>query len=128
MRHYIKISPELRDKISAQFHVSIMQVWRACNFLRNSDQAKEIRQFALANGGQYVQENFVPNCQSQHTADAIIQTFPCGVSVRISKKDSSAKLIIDEDVKESYEAVTAGSWANLLAHAQEISDAKVRSL
>lgn len=128
MRHYIKISPELRDKISAQFHVSIMQVWRACNFLRNSDQARDIRQFALAAGGQYVQESFMPNCQSQHTADAIIQTFPCGVAVRISKVDSSAELIVDGSVKESYKAVTAGSWANLLAHAQEISDAKVRSL
>lgn len=128
MRHYIKISPELRDKISAQFHVSIMQVWRACNFLRNSDQAKEIRQFALANGGQYVQENFIPNCRTEHTSDAIIQTFPCGVAVRISKVDSSADLIVDGSVKESYEAVTAGSWANLLAHAQETSDTRVRSL
>lgn len=128
MRHYIKVEADLRDKICAAYSVSLVQVWRALNFLRNSEQAKDIRQFALAGGGQYVQEHFCPNCESQHTADAIIQTFPCGVSVRISKVDSSATLIVDGSVEESYEAISAGSWANLLAHAQEISDAKVRSL
>lgn len=128
MRRFIKVEPELRDKISAEYHVSRMQVWRALNFLRNSDQAKDIRQFALAAGGQYVQENFVPNCQTEHTGEAVIQTFPCGVVVKVSKIDSSAELLVDDQLKENYTDITISSWGNLLAHAQELSLSRVNSL
>ena len=128
MRLFIKVEPELRDKISAEYHVSRMQVWRALNFLRNSDQAKDIRQFALAAGGQYTEENFIPNCQTVHTGEAVIQTFPCGVVVKVSKIDSSAELLVDDQLKENYTDITISSWGNLLAHAQELSLSRVNSL
>lgn len=121
MKTFIKVSDRLRKELMDRFNVTRAAVWAALNFLTRGGRGPAIRQYALDNGGFIVEEDFLPNCRTEHTLDEIIQTFAGGIEVRISKVDSSAAILCDGEVIERYDAITTQSWGNLLSRAQDLS-------
>lgn len=125
MRTYIKVSDSLRNKIVQKFNVSRVSVWSALNYLTHSKLSDDVRRFALENGGSIAEENFMPNCRTEHTADEIIQTFAGGIQVRISKVNSEVSMLEDGIEIEHYEDMTIQAWGNLLYHAQSLSEKRI---
>lgn len=121
MRRFIPITQEQRKALCKMFNVDRSHVWRALNFIGESEVNTQIRKEAISMGARIVENSFVPNCNTRHTQEFIIQTFPCGVEVRISKKDSSATLSVENEIRETYQDVTLSSWGNILDHAERIS-------
>ena len=119
------MSDKNRRELTEKFQVSRKTVWCALNYITNSDLAKEIRTWALQHGGRVEEEDFLPNCRTEHTEDAVIQTFAGGVQVRISKRNSGVDLLEDGQVSEHYDNVTIQAWGNLLHHAQLTSEARL---
>jgi len=125
MRTYIKVSDPLRRDLINKFKVTRASVWAALNYITRGGRGPAIRQYALEHGGAITEEDFIPNCRTEHTGDEMIQTFPGGIQVRISKVDSGAKILKEGKVTERYDAVTLQGWSNLLSHAQELSAKQV---
>lgn len=125
MRIHIKVADNLRVELIEKFKLSKVSVWSALNYLTNSERAKAVRSYALAHGGSIVDEDFSPNCRTEHTQEEMIHTFAGGVQVRISKRNSSARVLIDGREQESYDEVTMDGWGNLMYHAQELSEHRV---
>lgn len=121
MRTYIKVSDPLRRDLCVKFKVTRATVWSALNYITRGGKSPDIRKYALENGGAIVEEDFIPNCRTEHTTKEIIQTFPGGIQVRISKTDSKAEIRKEGIVTERYEAVTLQNWGNLLSYAQDLS-------
>ena len=112
-------------ELAEKFKLSKVSVWSALNYLTNSERAKAIRNYALDHGGALVDQDFIPNCRTEHTQDEMISTFAGGVQVRLSKIDSSARILVDDVVQETYEDVYLYGYGNLLYHAQELSEQRV---
>ena len=74
-------------------------------------------------GGRYVEEDFIPNCRTEHQNGSIIQTFAGGVQV-VTDTDS-IRILVGGSVVDRYKDVTVESWGNILARAQEISQKRV---
>lgn len=127
MRTYIKVSDKVRQELAARFGVSAVSVWKALNYLTKGGRAPEIRDYALSHGGAIAEDDFIPNCRTEHTKDEIVQTFAGGVQVRIGRQDSHAVLVIDGTPSEEYDSVSVQSWGNLLHHAQEIAESRAKS-
>ena len=125
MRTYIKVSDPLRRDLMKRFKVTRASVWAALNYLTIGGRGPAIRQYALEHGGAIVEEDFLPNCRTEHASDEIIQSFPGGIQVRISMVDSSAKIILEGKEVERFDAITTQSWGNLLCHAQDLSTKQV---
>lgn len=125
MRIHIKVADNLRVELIEKFKLSKVSVWSALNYLTNSERAKSVRAYALAHGGSIVDQDFIPNCRTEHTKDEMIHTFAAGVQVIISKKNSSARILVDNVEQESYDDVTLDGWGNLMYHAQELSEQRV---
>lgn len=125
MRTYIKVSDPLRRDLINRFKVSRTSVWAALNYLTREGRGPAIRQYALEHGGAIMEEDFIPNCRTEHTGDEMIQTFPGGIQVRISKVDSGAIILKKGKVAEHYDSVTVKSWSNLLCRAQDLSAKQV---
>lgn len=125
MRTYIKVSDSLRNKIVQKFNVSRVSVWSALNYLTHSKLSDDVRRFALENGGSIEEENFMPNCRTEHTADEIIQTFAGGIQVRISKINSEVSMLEGGVEIEHYEGITLQAWGNLLHYAQTMSEKRI---
>jgi hypothetical protein len=106
-----------------KYKISDVSIWKALCFITKNKRSQEIRQDALAMGGRYLEEDFVPNCRTEHRDGTIIQTFAGGVQVSIDA--GSTKIIVDESIVESFKDVTIESWGNVLAKAQEISQNRV---
>ncbi|MGP1610267.1 MAG: hypothetical protein ACTTGW_01375 [Candidatus Cryptobacteroides sp.] len=123
MKKYITISPEIRKHLVEKYKISDVSIWKALCFITKNKRSQEIRQDALAMGGRYLEEDFVPNCRTEHRDGTIIQTFAGGVQVSIDA--GSTKIIVDESIVESFKDVTIESWGNVLAKAQEISQNRV---
>ncbi|MGP1526366.1 MAG: hypothetical protein ACTTIA_02405 [Candidatus Cryptobacteroides sp.] len=123
MKKYITISPEIRKHLVEKYKISDVSIWKALCFITKNKRSQEIRQDALAMGGRYLEEDFVPNCRTEHRDGTIIQTFAGGVQVSIDA--GSTKIIVDESIVESFKDVTLESWGNVLAKAQEISQKRV---
>lgn len=123
MKKYITISPEIRKHLVEKYKISDVSIWKALCFITKNKRSQEIRQDALAMGGRYLEEDFVPNCRTEHRDGTIIQTFAGGVQVSIDA--GSTKIIVDESIVESFKDVTIESWGNVLAKAQEISQKRV---
>lgn len=128
MRIHIKVADNLRVELIEKFKLSKVSVWSALNYLTNSERAKLVRSYALAHGGSIVEQDFTPNCRTEHTADEMIQTFPGGIQVRVSRKGSDAKIFRDDVEIESYEGMTLQGWGSLLYHAQKLSEERVAEL
>ena len=126
MRTYIKVSNKLRMELAERFGLTNVSVWRSLNYLTDGGRAPEVRDYALSHGGAIAEDDFIPNCRTEHTADEIVQTFAGGVQVRIGKHDSRAVLVIDGTPTEEYDSVTVQSWGNLLHHAQEIAEQRAK--
>lgn len=125
MRTYIKVSDPLRRDLCVRFKVTRATVWSALNYITRGGRSPYIRQYALEHGGAIVEDDFIPNCRTEHTGDEMIQTFPGGIQVRISKVDSGAQILKEGKVTERYDAVTLQGWSNLLSHAQDLSAKQV---
>lgn len=123
MKKYITISPEIRKHLVEKYKISDVSIWKALCFITKNKRSQEIRQDALAMGGRYLEEDFVPNCRTEHRDGTIIQTFAGGVQVSIDA--GSTKIIVDESIVESFKDVTIESWGNVLSRAQEISQKRV---
>ncbi len=121
MRSYIKLSPELRAEIVAEFGVTRQTVWEACAYLRDAQRSKDIRAYALAHGGQKVVEyNCVPKCGISHdSSGGFVQDFGNGVLVLFSR--GIATIRKDGRDVDSYEGITLESWGNLLMRAQTMA-------
>ena len=81
MRTYIKVSDELRRQIWREFPVCKATVWAALNYITEGGRSGEIRAYALEHGGQVVDEDFEPNCLTEHSQDEMRQSFGGGVCV-----------------------------------------------
>lgn len=126
MRRFIPINQVQRKALCEKFNVDRSHVWRALNFVGDSEVNSNIRKEAIKMGARLMEEDFVPNCHTQHNSEFIIQTFPCGVVVKTSKNDGRASLLIENEVAETFEGVTLSSWGNILDRAERIS--KKRSM
>lgn len=125
MRTFIKVSDPLRRELIDKFKVTRTSVWAALNYITRGGNGPSIRRYALEHGGAIVEENFIPNCRTEHTQQEMIQTFPAGIQVRISKVDSSAVIYLDGKELERHDELTLMAWGNLLYHAQELSEEQV---
>ena len=125
MRIHIKVADSLRVELAETFQLSKVSIWSALNYLTFSDRAESVRRYALEHGGSIVEQDFTPNCRTEHTSEEMIQTFAGGIQVRISRTDSNARILQDGVELESYQGVTLQGWGNLLHHAQELSEKRV---
>lgn len=123
MRKYITISPETRKLLIEKYKISDVSIWKALCFITKNKRSQKIRQDALAMGGRYQEEDFVPNCHTEHRDGTIIQTFAGGVQVIID--NDSMRIIVGNSTIAKYKGVTIASWGNVLAKAQEISQKRV---
>lgn len=127
MRTFIKVSDPLRRDLVNKFKVSKPTVWAALNYITRGGNGPAIRRYALSHGGAIVEEDFMPNCRTEHTQEEMIQTFAGGIQVRVSKVNSGAVILRDGKEVERYEELTLKAWGNLLYHAQELSQEQVAS-
>lgn len=127
MRIHIKVADSLRVELAEKFQLSKVSVWSALNYLTNSERAQAVRDYALKHGGSIVDQDFSPNCRTEHTQDEMIHTFAGEVQVRISKKNSAAKVLVGGVEHESYDSLTVEGWGNLMFHAQELSEHRVEA-
>ena len=56
----IKLTPEQRDTLMARYDVSHVAIWEACNYITRGERPDSIRRDALALGGRYIEEEFIP--------------------------------------------------------------------
>jgi len=128
MRQFIKVSAELNQELQRVFNKSRMSIWKALAFVTRHEEATEIRNYALAHGGQYQEEDFIPNCRTYHQNGVMYQDFPGKVRVVIDTKDPQSPAIIYVNGKKEHEftGVTINSWGNVLALAQERSNENVK--
>ncbi len=125
MRTYIRVPDALRKELISRFGVSRPTVWSALNYVTRSDLAEAIRQYALERGGAIEEQNFIPNCRTEHTDGEIIQTFAGGVQVRMDRRSGDVRLMQGGKAVESYGAVTLQAWGNILHKAQAMSQRRV---
>lgn len=123
MKRYISITPEMREELTAKYKVSAVSIWKALSFITRNGRSERIRREAIAMGGRYLEEDFVPNCRTEHRDGTIIQTFAGGVQVVID--NDSTRIIVGNSTIAKYKGVTIASWGNVLARAQEISQERV---
>lgn len=98
-----------------------MSLWRILNYVSNSNRAKEIRQFAINNGGLLMEEDFIPNCKTEHTPTEIIQSFPGGISVVLSKVQNCGEIRKEGETVEKLEDLRLSQWGTILYRAQQMS-------
>lgn len=122
MRSYIKVSNELRKELQVKFKKTRKSVYNALAYITTGESANSIREYALAHGGKYEEEDFIPNCITRHEGDLMIQAFHCGVVVTTSKKDSRCVMTHNGLIIESYDGLTLCGWGNVLARAQALSN------
>lgn len=125
MRTYIKVSDELRRKMWETFPVCKTTIWAALNFITEGGRSSEIRSYALANGGKVVDEDFEPNCLTEHTQSEMRQSFMGGVCVLLDKKSGVVTLQVPGEKDEVFRDLPIKAWGNVLAHAQEISNERL---
>lgn len=121
MRRYIKISQDLRAQLYKEYGLTKMGLWKILNYISNSSRAKEIRQFAINNGGLLMEEDFIPNCKTEHTPTEIIQSFPGGISVVISKVQNCGEIRREGETVEKLEDLRLSQWGTILYRAQQMS-------
>ena len=125
MKTFIQVSSELRRAIAEEFRIPRKAVWESLHFLSNSERARKIRSYALAHGGSIQEEDFMPNCRTEHTVDAMIQRFPGGIEVRVSKTGKGVDLIENGEITDHYDDLPIQGWGSLIHHAQILSENRI---
>lgn len=120
MKRYISISVEIRDALMAKYKVSRQAVWAACNFTRRGQRPDAIRKDALAMGGRYIEENFIPQCTFNRTDEGWEQRFAAGVVVTVVGND----VVITRGKKTvaEFEEVNMNGFGNICAQAQMLAE------
>lgn len=116
MRKYIRVNPATRDQIMSKYGVTRQTVWEALSYVTKCDRADQIRRDALAMGGSYHEEDFIPECSFQRTSNGWIQRFAAGVTVTVD--GSTATISIGDKVISEHYKVTMRGMSNILAQAQ----------
>ncbi len=120
MKKEIKVSPAIRDQIAEKYGISIQAIWNALNFVSRGARPDNIRKDALAMGGRYIEENFIPTCTCQHTENGIIQTFAAGVVLTITQGD--AVITKNDEVVARYDQIDVAGWGAICAQAQRLAE------
>ena len=120
MRKYISVKPEARDKLMAKYKVTRQAIWMALSFLTKNKQSDQIRRDALSMGGEYREEDFIPNCQTSFESGIMRQRFAAGVEVVM--EGNRLSILVPERQDECYYDVDMISWGNVLAKAQKIAE------
>lgn len=71
-------------------------------------------------GGEYREEDFIPNCQTSFENGLMRQRFAAGVEVVL--EGNRLSILAPERQDECYYDVDMNSWGNILAKAQRISE------
>ena len=95
----------------------------ALSFLTKNERGHNIRKDAISMGGRYMEEDFIPNCQTEFLADGMHQRFAAGVEVVM--RGSTMSLIVPGKEPENYADVGLHSWGNILERAQSISEERM---
>lgn len=114
------MTPEVRDAIMAKYGVSRTTVWEALVFITRNKRGQNIRRDALAMGGRYIEEDFIPQCTFKRTSDGWIQQFAADVLVTVVGSD----VVITKGRKTvaEFEDVTMSGYSNILAQAQKLAE------
>lgn len=123
MRKYISVKPEVISSLAKKYGITRRAVWMALSFLTKNERGHNIRKDAIAMGGRYMEENFIPNCQTEFLADGMHQRFAAGVEVVM--RGSTMSLIVPGKEPENYADVGLHSWGNILERAQSISEERM---
>lgn len=120
MKKEIRVTPEVRDAIMAKYGVSRTTVWEALVFITRNKRGQNIRKDALAMGGRYIEEDFIPQCTFKRTSDGWIQQFAADVLVTVVGSD----VVITKGRKTvaEFEGVTMSGYSNILAQAQKLAE------
>lgn len=130
MRRYIKVDNEVRDRLMQNYNVTRQTIWEALSFITRNDRGNSIRKDALAMGGEYREENFVPDCQTEFLQDGMHQRFATGVEVVTSGNRMSLVVPAGQGhftVRHFY-GVELDAWGNVLAEAQETARKRMLSI
>lgn len=119
MKRSIKLTPEQRDTLMSRYGVSHVAIWEACNYLTRGERPDSIRRDAIAIGGRYVEEDFIPQCSFHKTPDGgFIQKFGGNVLIIFDAESNLMRLIKDGSVMCQYNKVSIVGWAALCEQAQ----------
>lgn len=121
MKKVIRVTVAVRNQISEKYGVSQQAVWNALNFVSRGERPDNMRKDALAMGGRYIEEDFIPNCSCQHTENGIIQTFAAGVVLTITQGD--AVITRYDKVVARYDQIDCAGWGAICAQAQHLAEA-----
>ncbi len=120
MERYIHITSEQRERLIKVFKTTSMSVWRALRFESDSPKSLRIRTFALreCNG---ILMNKIPSIQTFHDHDGYMRQYlPNGALIEISKKDSTADVLMEGKVVKHYDQVMISQIENIQNWAQAL--------
>lgn len=121
MRRYISIGEAARKALMRKYKVSRYAIWEACSFITRNKRGNDIRHDAMAMGGVYKEEDFLPNCRTEFLeSGGIRQTFPAKVEVLL--ENDTAVIRKNDKELERYDQVTLDGWGNILERAQRLSE------
>ena len=118
MKRFIKVEREVREALMKKYGVSRRAIWEACSYITRGKRPDNIRKDALAMGGTYLEEDFVPQCSFHRTPDGWVQKFAAGVLVTVVGSD----VVISKGRNKvaEFEGVTMTGFSNILAQAQQL--------
>lgn len=120
MRKYISINRKIANELANKYGITTRAVWMAVSFITKNKRGDNIRRDAIAMGGEYREEDFIPNCQTSFESGIMRQKFAAGVEVVM--EGNRLSIIVPERQDECYYDVDMNSWGNILAKAQRISE------
>lgn len=114
MKKQVMVTPAVKKYLEKKYDCTTQAVWKALNFISNSDQAQRIRVEAYKRGGKLV-EDYVPNCETSHdTANGIItQRFSDRIQVKIDRNNGDVTVIVDGKTREVYHNLTVAEYSRL---------------
>ena len=120
MKRFIKVNREVREALMSKYGVTRRAIWEACSFITRGKRPDNIRKDALAMGGLYQEEDFVPQCSFHRTSDGWVQKFTAGVLVTVVGSD----VVISKGRNKvaEFEGVTMDGYSNILAQAQQLAE------
>lgn len=120
MRKYISINSKIANELANKYGITTRAVWMAMSFITKNKRGDNIRRDAIAMGGEYREEEFIPNCQTSFENGLMRQRFAAGVEVVL--QGNRLSILAPERQDECYYDVDMNSWGNILAKAQRISE------
>ncbi len=124
MKKQILTDNETKAFLMKVFKCSRQAVWLALNFMRDSDQARRIRQLALQRGGKLT-EGYTPNCETTH--DEVNKTMDLAFGPRVkvvcNKLTGDASVLVDGQLKESRRIKEVPEFMLFLSEAELMASA-----